>query len=462
MAEYTGIRAPKFDGKNYKIFKELLTHYLDATKVTDEKQKLAVLFTRMGTDGYSVYRTIKKDETDTALAAALTRLEKHYVPQKNVTYERHKFRQRKQGSEESIDDFITALRTLARECKFGQLEDEAIRDQLVEGTNEMRVQERLLAEKDLKLDKAILIARSVELAKEQVKGLKKNELTSATPLNESGVFQVGKSTRPNRNFSQGKFPFRNEHFKGKREFKKETMFNSKCTRCGLDSHTSEKCGARNARCRKCGHYALVCKTTRVGLLVEPDNLQETIKPETKNLADNEQLCDVVGSNPYGIFMNQEESELQYDSYVMKQVILNGKSIKFVVDTGSPFTVIPFSFYQKYFNDIPLRQSKRKLYSYDGYELKIKGFIEINTEIDTDKRNVPVLVIDTGGPPLLGLDLVKNVFKLLCVMESDIQEVIDRNKDIFEGIGFARDYPINIKLQENAQPVFRRSTPYHMR
>ena len=50
------------------------------------------------------------------------------------------------------------------------------------------------------------------------------------------------------------------------------------------------------------------------------------------------------------------------------------------------------------------------------------------------------------------------------MESDIQEIIDRNKDIFEGIGFARGYPINIKLQENAQPVFRRSTsiPYVLR
>ena len=121
MAEYTGIRAPTFDGKNYEIFKELLTHYLDATKVTDEKQKLAVLFTCMGTDGYSVYRTIKKDETDTTLAAALTRLEKHYVPQKNVTYERHKFRQRKQGSEESIDDFITALEHLPESANLDNL-----------------------------------------------------------------------------------------------------------------------------------------------------------------------------------------------------------------------------------------------------------------------------------------------------------------------------------------------------
>ena len=90
----------------------------------------------------------------------------------------------------------------------------------------MRVQEWLLAEKDLKLDTAIQIAQIVELAKEQDKSLKKNESTSATSLNESGVFQVGKSNRPNRNCSQGKFPFRNEHFKGKREFKKETMFNS--------------------------------------------------------------------------------------------------------------------------------------------------------------------------------------------------------------------------------------------
>ena len=86
-------------------------------------------------------------------------------------------------------------------------------------------------------------------------------------------------------------------------------------------------------------------------------------------------------------------------------------------------MIPFSFYQKYFNDIPLRQSKRKLYSYDGHELKIKGFIEVNAEIDTDKRDVAVLVIDTGGPPLLGLDSVKNVFKLLCIMNQTFRKLL---------------------------------------
>ena len=58
------------------------------------------------------------------------------------------------------------------------------------------------------------------------------------------------------------------------------------------------------------------------MLVEPDNQQETIKPETKNLADNEQLYDIVDPDPYGIYMNQEESELQYESYVMKRVMFN--------------------------------------------------------------------------------------------------------------------------------------------
>ena len=276
----------------------------------------------MGADGYSVYRTIKKHETDTTLAAALTRLGKHYVPQKNVIYERHKFRQRKQGSKESIDDFITALRTFARECKFGQFEDEAIRDQLVEGTNEMRVQERLLAEKDLKLDKATQIARSVELAKEQVKGLKKNELTSATPLNKVVFFRSGNQIRPTEILIKGNFRSEMNISKERENLRKKQCLIASALDSDLTIIFRRNVGQeiRDAgNCGKSGHYARVCKTTRVGMLVEPDNQQETIKPETKNLADNEQLYDIVDPDPYGIYMNQEESELQYESYVMKRV-----------------------------------------------------------------------------------------------------------------------------------------------
>ena len=69
----------------------MIQHYIDATSITDEKQKLAVLFTCLGSDGYAVYRTIRQIETDPTLKAALERLKKHYTLTKNETYERHKF-----------------------------------------------------------------------------------------------------------------------------------------------------------------------------------------------------------------------------------------------------------------------------------------------------------------------------------------------------------------------------------
>ena len=196
MVDLAGIKAPSFDGKKFDIFTEMIQHYVDATSITDEKQKLAVLFTCLGSDGYAVYRTIRQTETDSTLKAALELLEKHCTPTKNETFEPHKFRLRKQGKHESVDEYVTALRHLARDCKFEALQVEAIRDQLVEGTNSVRVQERLLTEKDLELEKAISIVRTAELAREQVQELSKRD----TPLHRCQLSGIGRSEICSKNF----------------------------------------------------------------------------------------------------------------------------------------------------------------------------------------------------------------------------------------------------------------------
>lgn len=87
----------------------------------------------------------------------------------NVIAERRRFRQRAQGLDEGVEDFITGLRGLAITCNYGSTLDESLRDQLVERASSFKVRERLLLEGSaLTLDKAIRIATQVEKCQREV------------------------------------------------------------------------------------------------------------------------------------------------------------------------------------------------------------------------------------------------------------------------------------------------------
>ncbi len=60
-----------------------------------------------------------------------------------------KFRQRNHGKDETLDDYLTALRTLAVDFNFGETLVERL--QLVNGCAEMGIQQELLALYDLTL-----------------------------------------------------------------------------------------------------------------------------------------------------------------------------------------------------------------------------------------------------------------------------------------------------------------------
>lgn len=82
----------------------------------------------------------------------------------NVVAERYRFRQRGQWHGETTDQYVAALKELAATCEFGAMEEEMIRNQLVEKTNSNRIRERLLLEVDLTLKKAVTIASQIETA----------------------------------------------------------------------------------------------------------------------------------------------------------------------------------------------------------------------------------------------------------------------------------------------------------
>jgi hypothetical protein len=59
-----------------------------------------------------------------------------------------------------IDQYVTDLKFIAKDCEFEHLEDGLIRDRIVCDTNSPKVKERLLREDKLTLAKALLVSSS--------------------------------------------------------------------------------------------------------------------------------------------------------------------------------------------------------------------------------------------------------------------------------------------------------------
>ena len=85
--------------------------------------------------------------------------------------QRYKFHSHFRQEHESVSTFVSQLRSLSKDCNFGDTLELMLRDRLVSGINNDRIQRRLLAEKDLTFVKALDIATAMELAEKSAADL---------------------------------------------------------------------------------------------------------------------------------------------------------------------------------------------------------------------------------------------------------------------------------------------------
>ena len=87
-----------------------------------------------------VFTSDEKDKID----VLFKKFEDYCKPKQNIAVECYKFNTRLQDKSETIDQFVTALQLLAKECHFKELQDELILDRIVCGITSDRVKERHL------------------------------------------------------------------------------------------------------------------------------------------------------------------------------------------------------------------------------------------------------------------------------------------------------------------------------
>ena len=162
-------------GPRWRRWKRSFEFFLEAKGITKDLQRKALLLHCAGQDVQDIFDTLADpkpvSEHDTAYAKAMRSLVPHFLPQVNVPFERHQFRQAKQEDSETADQFVTRLFQLAETCDFGTTKEEQIRDQLIDKCRSHDLRKKLLAVTSgkLTLQKARDIARSMEAAESQAR-----------------------------------------------------------------------------------------------------------------------------------------------------------------------------------------------------------------------------------------------------------------------------------------------------
>ena len=221
-------RLDAFDAEldDWPQYEERMLCYFEANGITNQATMRAIFLSAVGARTYKLLRNLvtpakPRDKPFKDLRQALTN---HYAPTPSVIVQRLRFNSRNRKSGESVAEFVSALRALSEFCEFKENTlDEMLRDRLVCGIDDERIQRRLLAEKELTFARALELARAVETA-----GKNTEEIKASKAL---GTAEGAESTIPvHRMHSQGDKP---------------------CYRCGWSGHAPKDCRFKEAKCFNC-------------------------------------------------------------------------------------------------------------------------------------------------------------------------------------------------------------------
>lgn len=191
--------------------------------------------------GQSTYNTIcdklaPEKPNEKSYEALVELLQTHFDPKPLEIVENYRFHMRKQREGETAEDFIIALRKLAINCNFGPYLDTALRNQFVFGVRNAKFLNRLLEMDDLKLDKAVKKASSMELSERGGAEIHKNTAEKILHLDASHKSKLS----TNKNIQ-------------------------KCYRCGSEAHLANACKHSKTTCLHCskiGHLRNMCLTLK--------------------------------------------------------------------------------------------------------------------------------------------------------------------------------------------------------
>ena len=445
MAVHGAVGQFNEDAEEWPAYCERLMHYFTANDVKTDEKRRAILLSVCGAHIYQLVRSLVSPETpaDKTFEEIVKLVRDHLTPPSSCIVRRFYFNSRFQKETETVGQFVAELRRLSEYCEFGGSLDEMLRDRLVCGLRDVRVQRRLFAEPKLTFTKAFELAQAAELAEKSSQDISRAG-TSVNALEPRRATADQKADHP-----------------------------APCFRCG-GRHSASKCHFRSVECHKCGEKGHLARTCR--------SKEQTVKKQFGNRA-GKQSTNLLAEP----LEKDEDVEDMYTLFNVSDVSLapfrvpmeiNKASLEMEVDTGAAASVISEVTYKTLWKEKcserpPLKHTNALLRTYTGERLRILGRISVQVRYQKQEATLGLLVVGGDGPSLLGRDWIGKFRFSSCLnrgifhtsSQNTLQEILGKHKELFKDeLGLLKGTLVKIHVHETATPLFfkPRAVPYAVR
>ena len=417
----------------WSAWKRAFTYCLTANAVTDDKRQVALLLHLGGPELQEVFHANTDENVKIeALDEAIKILEGYFVPKKNVTYERHVFHKESQKPGEPIDVFVTRLRRLAKTCEYGTMQNDMIRDQMIDRCHSHRLRCSLLKAPNLTLETALSIARSMENADRQADDME-GAAAAAVPVDVLHAVREDRApgeARRGRPAPTGRTAQPHQ---------------VKCFRCGRYNHKADDCVAVSRRCfacRRIGHFQNMCSRPRPS----PNRVQAVSSGADVDSEIEDHVFSLSSAAREGTFPVQ----------------VGQQGCEALVDSGATCNVMSEATFRTMFKGKQLLPSHRRLFAYgSGTPMHVVGHFKTTVSFDdVTVADAVFYVIPGSHKTLLGKQTSEQVGLLR--VGPDVSSVVvgrdptDKYPMLFSGLGKLKDFHLELHIDPDVQPVAQKA------
>ena len=376
-------------------------------------------------------------------AKVLKLFDDYFQVRRNVIFERARFNRRDQLPEESSEQYIMELYTLAATCNYGALENEMLRDRLVVGIRDSALSKKLQLDANLTLEKAKTSIRQHEAVQEQqslLSGTKSPSLDAVRPDDRSRQRdrrepqQSGHRAHHQSGGAWSGEPQQSGHRAHHQSGgawsgggSRRNTSQKHCMRCGKEPHPRNMCPARYATCLKCGkkgHYGAQCRSKHL----DESGLETAFLDATSSPANETAWYTDIGVG--------EKREV----------------VTFKLDTGAEVTAVSKETYHNLQDAPPLNTPQRTLCGPSRKPLNVLGQCEVIFTHKQVSSKQQMFVVDGLKTNLLGLPTIKALNLAVRLDETTSEStplsttyIHQKFKHLFQGLGnLGGEYEIQLK------------------